>query len=347
MKCYARELFSVWLNRRLNIWTLVVGLIATAFPNVIVHAAEFASWPSVEEFEDVITEGTWIHNAYEERAFAQGADQEWWSNQYERGPFHKSRNCYSTQFLQKVELDIREWLVSNYVDHTVGSFNGATSIEMLTVSTWRTYSGISTNGPYTYSDIHSGLCTLQWTRWHVEGTLYDRYAEGVDEGGDTDKAVLNLNSNWQVSSWESTSYGYEGWYVARAEWSYPGYVEAYRMKVLPACEVPTIVPCAIDVYFYVDYTRSDSWHNTIFDDIDDYDMTICTWYFHETWSAVYPPVSSRGGESEATWLGAFDSNPYSISAIDPPYEEYYTRFSVSAVDNIENGAIAKWEFVYE
>jgi len=258
--------------------------------------------------------------------------------------------------------DLQEWIetyCTSFVDHTQGpdpgDFEGETALPMFTLSSFRSIAGLHSSGfrratawdpdtddwtdlsdamfsygrmqagdiigPWIWVDLQNALTALKWTTTSpaLGGSTLQARSSGYSGWYPTcTDATDEEDTDWSASSWGAGSYYF---YVAAGQLEQSGSnyrAIGTRQKSLPAGTIDDVVPCAIDVYFGVDSSGG----AYTFDDIDGLGAQEGKLVFHETWSAVTPAQASRGGAGEASWFGAYDTNPLTDAGISCPTPEY-------------------------
>jgi hypothetical protein len=197
--------------------------------------------------------------------------------------------------------------------------------------------GDITLAPWIFDDLQKALDTLRWTyRYYLN---YDSDVESRDSYNVANyravcaDAVAAEAAEWAASAWAA---GGAYFYRASADLVKTSQWLAYaqRIKSQPTIDVPTVVPCAIDVYLKPGIAGP----GDTFTDIDSLGMQAGKLWHIEQWAAVTPPEELRGGVAEASWIGAIDTSPMGLSGLACPVPG-----ACSVVADYLH-AICKWTF---
>jgi len=246
---------------------------------------------------------------------------------------------------QSTWAGIQTWIETNstsFVDHAQavsGHYNNFADIPMFTLATFRAAAGLNAAGfrrststgataygimqvgdeigPWVFQELQAALSALKWTFAGACMSPEEQYST-VQVSGEpavsscTD--VLSALASLEMPDWVGGGIAY---IAAAAVWYYePGmqwHGAAWRGRRRVNLTVPTFVPVEVDVHFKL--TVPGSVGIGVFKSIDKPSVGEDHLCFHETWSALDPPVAVRGGEDEAAWFGNYTDNPTAAASL--------------------------------
>lgn len=218
----------------------------------------------------------------------------------------------------------------NFVDHTQ-AINGAASIPMFTLASWRSAAGLNASGfqrstdgiSFTYGlttggyiigdwiwdELAKGYSALKWTVRNGDAATDEQYRTATG----TPDADCETARNSQIAAWAASSWGADGakatQYFAESDIDYVGpnlefSAQRYAAKY-GITGIPDFRPHAADLYFYGYSTVSDA-----FEDIDTLGFEYHKYLYWETFAEA--AVTSH---AMADYIGYYDGNPVELSAV--------------------------------
>ena len=268
----------------------------------------------------------------------------------------------------------------NHTLATGGAFDGEAEIPMFTLETFRAVAGLNGEGfrrasvwvpdeedpdwsvdpefsygiitdsdiagPWVTEDLQKALSAL---KWHTYLSTAGEYAGMISTYGyPTVCSLATLNQGiWWPGSFSATSQKvYQSSAYLRTNPTYGEWVCAgFRTRHRAALTVATFRPVAVGIYYFLVAPTSSYLTNawlpgvSTYQDVDGYGAE-GTLKFWEEYPEDPAKPATRGGASEAAWIGNFTTNPVSDASIACPVNEWLG----AKADGFY--PVLKWNFTY-